>query len=224
MIDDPEIEKRIGQLEDQLKQAERRIAELKAERDEARDLAQRMEEHVTDANALIESWIESFDMKLNDKGLWAFDDWVDGCAAAQDKYRALLREWNKFVPKYNSVIAPKGMGRRLDASDAQVAHVLRLRKTKTSLRAIAEETNLSLQTVRTIVDRDQRTDRTSLRRLARVDPDRAAELTARARKRTRAGLPRRINELLKQGDGLRKEARNGNCSIEIIKSKDDRNA
>ena len=48
MIDDPEIEKRIGQLEDQLKQAERRIAELKAERDEARDLAQRMEEHVTD--------------------------------------------------------------------------------------------------------------------------------------------------------------------------------
>jgi uncharacterized coiled-coil DUF342 family protein len=48
MTDGPEIEKRIGQLEDQLKQAERHIAELKAERDEARDLAQRMEEHVTD--------------------------------------------------------------------------------------------------------------------------------------------------------------------------------
>jgi hypothetical protein len=110
------------------------------------------------------------------------------------------------------MIAPKALGRPLDASDAQVAHVLKLRKAKTSLRAIAEETNLSLQTVRTIVGRDQRTDRTSLRRLVRVDPDRAAETTARARKRTRAALPRRINELLKQGDGLRKEARNGNGS------------
>ena len=47
-------------------------------------------------------------------------------------------------------------GRPLAASEAQVAAVLKLHKASKSLRWIADETSLSLQTVRTIVGRKQR--------------------------------------------------------------------
>ena len=46
MTDDPKaLKRRIGKLEDELKAGERSIAELKAERNEANDLVERMREH-----------------------------------------------------------------------------------------------------------------------------------------------------------------------------------
>lgn len=47
-------------LQDRLANAERRIAELKAERDEARNLVDQMVEQVSDGNAVIERWKEAF--------------------------------------------------------------------------------------------------------------------------------------------------------------------
>ena len=52
---------RIRDLEDALKEAERRVAEMRAERDQAFDLVEQMKEHVSDVDALIDSWIEAFD-------------------------------------------------------------------------------------------------------------------------------------------------------------------
>ena len=57
-------EQRIAELEDQLKEAERRIAELRQERDDARDLVQCQAEHVHDCRDQTERWIEAFDMSL----------------------------------------------------------------------------------------------------------------------------------------------------------------
>ena len=59
---------RIAELEAELKSRDARIQELTAERDEERDLVNQMREHVEEADALIESWKEAFDMTLNDDG------------------------------------------------------------------------------------------------------------------------------------------------------------
>ena len=61
--------------------------------------------------------------------------------------------------------------------------------------------------MRTIIGRDERTDRTSLKRLQRIDPDKAALISSRARKHTRDALPKQINHLLAQGASLVKEAK-----------------
>jgi hypothetical protein len=203
-----DIDPRILELEDGLKEAERRLAETRAERDEARELVQRMEEHVADADATIEQWKQAFDMELDDAGLWAFsDNLAKRYDSLLDEHNAIIRRWNKFVPKYNAAIAPKEIGRPLDASPAQCARVHKLRKAGTSLRAIADEMNLGLQTVRTILGRQTRTDRTSINRLQKYDPDNAVLNAAKARKRTRDVLPKRISEVLHQGGALLKEAK-----------------
>ena len=161
-------------LHERLREAEQRLAEVKAERDEARDLNRRMEEQVTESNAVIDRWIEAFDMSLGDDGQW---QWAAGLVGKYDdlreKYLAILKDWNKFVPQYNARVAPKEIGRPLDASAAQCKQVMRLRSAGRSLRSIADETNLSFQTVRTIVARASRKDRTTVRRLTRIDIDRA---------------------------------------------------
>jgi hypothetical protein len=187
--------------------AERRIAELKAERDEARHLIDQMVEQVSDGNAVIERWKEAFDMALNDKGVWTWDPFIQRYDDLVSRYNELLAKWNRFVPTYNANVAPQPIGRPLDASSAQCALVLRLRRTGKSFRAVADETGLSLQTVRTIVGRDAGTDRTSARRLERIQPDKAASNRERARKRTRDALPRAMAETVEKAEKLLKEAK-----------------
>jgi len=195
---------RFQELEDALKNAERRIAETRADRDKAYELVGRMSEHVKDARTLIDSWKEAFDMQLGENGMWSFQDgFGEKYDALLVKHNALVKQWNRFVP----VLNPQPIGRPLAASDAQCATVRRMHKAGSSLRNIVDETNLTLQTVRTIVGREHQTDRTSIKRLQRIDPERAAAITERSRKRTRAGLPKRINQLLADGDALVKEAK-----------------
>jgi uncharacterized coiled-coil DUF342 family protein len=57
---------RIRELEDALKETERHIAEMRAERDQAFELVEQMKEHVSDVDALIDSWIEAFEMLSED--------------------------------------------------------------------------------------------------------------------------------------------------------------
>jgi hypothetical protein len=199
---------RIGELEDALRAAERQLAEVKTERDAANDLVDRMRQNIEDANALTESWIESFNMQLDDNGMWSFEE---DLSADYDElliqYRDLLRNWNKNVGEFNATIAPKPPGRPLNASDAQCVEVLKLRKRKISLRDIADETSLALSTVRTIIDRDAGTDRSTINRLEKLDPQNARFIAAKARKQTRDSLPDRINKMLEDSAALAKEAR-----------------
>ena len=63
--DTADIERRIGALQDEVKQRDLRIEELRQEVDEQRDLIRRMEEHVEEAGNVIERWAETFDMVMS---------------------------------------------------------------------------------------------------------------------------------------------------------------
>jgi hypothetical protein len=212
-MDNVSAEARIQQLEDELKAAERRAQDARRERDESRALVARMEEQVKDANALIERWTEAFDMQLGDSGNWQHtsEHLIDRWNGLVADYSSLLKQWNAIVPQWNAIVAPspRGVGRPLAASESQCAEVLKLSKRGFSIRAIMDETNLGMQTVRTIIGRENWTDRASQHRLAKIDykPVRDLVIGARARKRTRDALPRMIAETLKAGESLLKEAK-----------------
>src|SRR5262245_47349533 len=98
---------RIAELEDELKQRDRRIADLKHDLDKERDLVHRMDEHLRDYSDMIDAWKQAFEMEQNEEGAWIWkhsfvegDEWFE-------KYNALLTEWNKFVPEYNAVVRPR---------------------------------------------------------------------------------------------------------------------
>ncbi len=206
-----ELRGRVEELEADLRYRDEQIKELREERRSAVDLVDEMREHVDDSNALIDSWIEVFRMEQNDDGAWVYKPSaaVDDFNALFEKHEKMVRQWNKFVGDYNSTVAPRGLGRPLEASEAQVKNVRRLRKGKNSLRAIAAQTGLGLRTVRTIVDKDAGTGRigkqTNLLRKREVDRLRVAE--HRAQKRQRDQLPKRITETQKRGEELVKAAK-----------------
>jgi hypothetical protein len=201
-------ETRIADLEAELAQRDAKIKELIQERDEALELVREMREHIEAQDQLIEEWKYACDMELRDDGKLQWD--ADASAADYDalekKHNALVRDWNKYL--YRAKIKPPG--RPLAASDEQQDKVKALRKKKLPLRQIARETGLSLQTVRTVLDKGTRRDRTktehaNLRRKHQFDKTRAAAY--RARKRARDGLPKRITEVQAAGEALVKAAK-----------------
>ena len=156
-----ELKSRIEELEVDLRYRDDQIKELRGDNSRAYDLVAEMNEQVEDGNSLIDSWIEAFGMEQNDDGEWAFrpDQVRDAYNDLFEKHDKMVRQWNKFVGDYNRTVAPRGLGRPLEASDAQIREVRKLRKAKTSLRGIAKQTGLGLRTVRTIVDKDADTGR-----------------------------------------------------------------
>ncbi len=206
-----ELKSRIEELEVDLRYRDDQIKELRGDNSRAYDLVAEMNEQVEDGNSLIDSWIEAFGMEQNDDGEWAFrpDQVRDAYNDLFEKHDKMVRQWNKFVDDYNRTVAPRGLGRPLEASDAQIREVRKLRKAKTSLRGIAKQTGLGLGTVRTIVGKDAGTDRTGKRtnvlRKREIDKMRAAEY--RVRKHARDLLPKRITETRKRGETLIKAAK-----------------
>ena len=210
-VDDLKVQ--IEELEADLQRRDDQIKELRKERNQARELVDEMREQIEDGNALIDSWIEVFRLEQDDDGVWRFDSrqselW-DAYAGLLERHNKLVRQWNKFVGDYNNTVAPRNSGRPLQASDAQVKEVRKLRKAGLSLRLIAGQTALGLRTVRTIVEKDQGTDRTSKRTnlLRKHEFGRLKAADYRARKKARDQLPRRINETLKRGEELVKAAK-----------------
>jgi hypothetical protein len=95
---------------------------------------------------------------------------------------------------------------------AQVTQVQDLRLDGRSLRGIAEDTSLSLDTVRTIVAKMNATDRSMKKHARRIglDPvkiERERVASWKRQKRSGDALPRRVNTVLKASSDLRKEAR-----------------
>jgi Helix-turn-helix domain of resolvase len=209
---------RIAELEDEVKQCDRRIADLKRDLDKERDLVVRLDEHLRDASETMDAWKQAFDMVQNEEGVWEWsrsfvegDDWAE-------KYGALLKEWNRFVPEFNSMIAlvddrrlagrlvKREPGRPLAANAEQRAKIFELHEEGTSLRDIAAETKLGLQTVRTLIGKITGTDRTS-RKLSRIAHDRTHERQWRAKSQSRKALPKRIATWEKTAAELRKEVK-----------------
>ena len=211
MTNTDKLKAQVEELEADLRHRDDQIKELRQEHSQAVDLVDEMREHVEGANELVESWIEAFGMELDESGMYDFgrDLLVDQHSKLIEKHNKLLREWNKFVGEYNNTVAPRDLGRPLQASDAQIKEVRKLRKRGASLRAIADQTSLGLSTVRTIVGKDAGTDRpgkrANLLRKREINRLRAAEY--RAQKRTRDQLPRRITETRTRGEELVKAAK-----------------
>ena len=208
-----DLKARIRELELDLERQDEQIKELRQERGEAYDLVDDMRDRIEDSNALIDSWIEVFQMQQDENGIWIFDrkqsDLWNNHQELQERHRKLVRDWNRFIRNYNATVAPRQVGRPIEASDAQVKEVRKLRKSKSSLRAIAERTNLGLRTVRTIVEQDQGTDRKSKQAnlLRKREFDRMKAADYRARKKARGQLPARIDQTLKRGKELVKAAK-----------------
>jgi Helix-turn-helix domain of resolvase len=197
--------KRIGELEDEIKHRDRRISEPREEVDELRDLVERQRENVEDAASVIEHWEETFEMVLTEGG-WSWGPFWEKHNKLIDAYQDLVQKFNKYVHLFNSRLHGQNVGRPLAASEAQVALVLKLRQQGTSLRNIADETSLGLSTVRTIVGRKDKTDRTSKRHLERIG---SKELTIpwKRQKRTGDSLPRRAQKVVEDAETLAKESR-----------------
>ena len=198
----------VGELQDELKRRDERIAELRDEVDEDRLLLTRMREQIEDCNQMIERWCEAFGLELTD-GKWTNKPWIEASIKQAEDYRALQRNWNRFIVDYNAVVADRhrNVGRPLAASDAQCDQVHKLRKAGKSLRDIADETSLGLRTVCTIVAKGNGIDRTSIKYLQRIDPDRASILREKSQARAIKALPKTINATLEAGLDLLKEAK-----------------
>jgi uncharacterized coiled-coil protein SlyX len=188
---------RIDELEDEIKHRDRRIEELRREIDELRDLVRRMEEQVDDADNVIERWKETFDMVQTKDGHWSWAPFWDERNATIDRLNDLVRRWNKAVPIINGRAQP--VGRPLAASEAQVAQVRKLRKAGKSLRWIAEETSLTLSTVRTIVGKTDGSDRTTRKHRDRIEPDRQQAARRKRQRRDGDALPRRAQRVVEEG-------------------------
>jgi len=195
---------RIGELQDEIKHRDRRIEELRREIDEQRDLIRRLEEHAEDYANVQERWKEAFGMTQTEDGKWTWEPFWDEHSKLIDDYNALVRDWNKYLPIINGM--PQPVGRPLAASEAQRAEVLKLHKRGESLRGIAEELTLGLQTVRTIVAQKQGTDRTTRKHRERIDNKKQA-LRWKRQRRTGDALPKQAQRVVEEGRELVKAAK-----------------
>ena len=189
-----------------------RLADARREKDDALELVSDMRESLDASSEMIDSWIDVFEMEQDERGVWMFDQqrsiW-DAYEQLLADHSKLVREWNKFVPRFNASVDPKDAGRPIAASEAQIAKVRALRKAGKSLRAIATETGLGLRTVRTILDRDAGRGRAADRKneLRKKEFNRMRAAAFRSRKRQFDALPKQLAEIQKDRARLQKAAR-----------------
>ena len=141
-------------------------------------------------------------------------DRLDSDSALWEDHAELLDQHHELMAEVKrlrrlAVLPDRPIGRPLAASEKQRADVLKRRKAGESLRAIAHATNLSVRSVRTVVEKDAGTDRTSKRAkvLRRNEFTRQRAAAFRARKKAHDALPRKIEELRKTGAKLIKRAK-----------------
>lgn len=201
------LKARVAELEDEVRRHKERLAELRDEHDQALALITKMREQIEDINAHRDGWIEALRLEPNADGLYVVNEsfniwkWYNELFHEHQK---LLREWNKFVGEYNSTVRPRPRGRPLEASEAQVADVLKQRKAGLSLRKIAAATGLGLRTVQTIVAGKERSRELRKREF---DKHRARDFRARKRLYDQAARQatqerRECEELIKAAKGL----------------------
>jgi hypothetical protein len=189
-----------------------RVKQLVEELGEMRNLVTAMSQHVEKADAQIERSnqiirrrIEDFEMMLADKG----GAWRDGLI---ERYNDLANDYNRLVKKWNRhVVSLKGnpaIGRPLQASEAQQAQAWKLHKAGGTLQGIAHETNLSIQSIRTIISRQKRVDRPNNKRseLRKNKLSCQRPISWRPGERTRDTLADQI-KVLQDAEGLLKDGR-----------------
>ena len=209
----------IGELEDDVKRLTKRLDDIRCEHDETVALVSIKCETLALQEEALQNWRDQIDVffwveaiKDAEASRKEYADRYEALLAEAikdrkeyaDRYEALLAKWNAFVPEYNEVVAQKkrNFGRPPAASNAQAARVLDLHKADQSLRSIAEDINIGVRSVRTIIDKKDGVDRATQARLERIAPDRITTTKQRALQRKLAGIPQRLKRLLKDMDRL----------------------
>ena len=200
-------------LKENLRHVRGRLADKERDLQAADAMVAEMRGEIERQGELLERWIEVFDMQMNEDGNWLFDSaqtelW-EKHAELLDEFNKLLRDWNRFVPKYNAVVADqplRGRGRPRAASEAQEAEVLRLKNGGASYSVIVAATGLSAKTVRTIVTAPQKAER-ERRKLKKRILNREAAARYRARTCGRALIEKEVNESAKRQAKLIKAAK-----------------
>ena len=90
-------------------------------------------------------------MTETERGGWTWEPFWNEYGQVIDDYNSLVHRWNKYLPLINGRQRP--VGRPLVASEEQQAAILKHHKAGMSLRRIADETELGLNTVRTVIDK-----------------------------------------------------------------------
>jgi hypothetical protein len=88
----------------------------------------------------------------------------------------------------------------------EAAYVLKLHPQRKLLRSIADETSLSLRTVRTIIGRAHFSDRTSVKR-RKIATDQHERAHWKSQKRTGDALPKQVETVIETGKALVQEAK-----------------
>jgi hypothetical protein len=201
--DSPEL--RIADLERELRFKDERINELRDEIDQERELLRPMEEHITERDEYLESFITTFGLELNDDSCWTWGPFITEHNALVEKYNDLIGRYNKLVGTFNRNIAVVNpVGRPLAASEAQQVEIVKHHKRGKSARWIAEEMTLSRRTVTTIIGKLDGSDRTSNlhRRRVGLEPK-----VKDWRPASMSRLPKQATKHLEKGRELLKEAK-----------------
>ena len=101
------VYEKLLEYEFEAKDPSNRIAFLKGENDELAKAIAEQSELLEDSRAQIEQWIDAFKMEQNANGNWDYAPWMTEQDEWAEKFFELRKQWNKFVPEYNAVVAPK---------------------------------------------------------------------------------------------------------------------
>ena len=203
---------RIHELEDELKADKQRNDELREEVNELNALIEGLREQAEEHHEAMSRWQAAFGMVPikertdNEGGKYVTWQWEEDHTIAENI--RLREKYNKLVTDYNRRFVPGDVGRPLGATEAQIAQVLKLHKEGVPYRLIVDEVKpISLQTVRTIIGREKRADRTTKKRASKYMPDKAEATTLKWRKREFEDIPKQVTKLLKTGEELIKQAK-----------------
>jgi hypothetical protein len=159
-----------------------------------------MRQHVERTIELTQRWADA--LYRSEDSRCELDDALKDYENLRTEFNELVRLWNRYI----EMVGPQPVGRPLQAGDAQIAEVRKLRNAGASLRKIATETNLGLRTVRTITGQQDRSDRTSQKReeLRHRSLTRNRMLDWRRRRRAREAMPGQLVEIEREAMELLK--------------------
>jgi hypothetical protein len=204
-------DQRVAELEDALKDAKRGNDDLRREINDQNSLITELREEIEDLRDTLARFKDTFDLVPDtEPGTVTNAPLIDRLNVAQARNYDLVEKYNKLLRITRARVLPRPYGRPLAASEAQRQRIQAHRKAGRSLRWIAEEMNLGLQTVRTVIDKKDRVDRTTLDRWERIAPEMRQERDRRRREKDVKALRRSIPvhlehsaELIKRAKGLK---------------------
>jgi hypothetical protein len=148
---------------------------------------------------------ETFRLVRNADNCWESGKFIRDYNALVDRFNDLLVRHNKLVGRFNRNIATvQSVGRPPATSEAQQATILKHHRAGKSSRWIADEMNLSRGAVRTVIEKANGTDRTTMgrrKKLGLESPRKDWRDAARER------LPKQLTKHLEKGRELRKAAK-----------------